>query len=233
MINIKDWLFETESKIKTVFNDNLCFFGYQGSYRRKEAAENSDIDLVIILDKLTLQELKKYKDIVKTLPHSEKVCGFISGKEELKNWSKHELFQLYNDTEALYGNLKDFIPKITLSDAEAAAKSGAETIYHAACHSFLFSNDKKSVIKELYKSVFFVLQAKYFAERNMFLTSKKDLLKKLSPTDKEILEISIERNNIDEYPDEKICELYKKIINFCSDIICKNSHTMNDMEKKC
>ncbi len=33
----------------------------------------------------------------------EKICGFISGKEELLSWEKADVFQFYYDTEPLVG----------------------------------------------------------------------------------------------------------------------------------
>ena len=135
MFDINLWLTEISTKVKNTFKENLLFIGYQGSYRRGEETKNSDIDMVVILNNLGLDELTKYKNIVKSMPQNAKACGFICGKDELKNWSGYELFQLYNDTKAIYGQMKALIPEITTNDARIAAKIGAQNVYHMACHS--------------------------------------------------------------------------------------------------
>lgn len=101
--DIQIWLQELTLKLLDNFNDRVKFIGIQGSYARQEANENSDIDVVIILDKLSFTDLREYKKIVKTMAYSEKACGFISGEKEIYNWPKHDLFQLLNDTISLYG----------------------------------------------------------------------------------------------------------------------------------
>ena len=58
------------------------FIGYQGSYARQEATDRSDVDMVVILDKLSTDDLKLYRSIVKSMPFSEKACGFICGLPE-------------------------------------------------------------------------------------------------------------------------------------------------------
>ena len=60
----------------------------QGSYNRGEATPKSDIDLIVILETITFENLKTYKNIINSMPYKEKACGFISGKKEIQNWSK-------------------------------------------------------------------------------------------------------------------------------------------------
>lgn len=56
---IDDWVNELVLKIKNEYGDRVAFIGLQGSYKRKEANDNSDIDIVTILNELTIQDLKK------------------------------------------------------------------------------------------------------------------------------------------------------------------------------
>ena len=37
----------------------ICFAGLQGSYAREEATETSDIDVVVILDRLDMSDLQQ------------------------------------------------------------------------------------------------------------------------------------------------------------------------------
>ena len=219
MFDINLWLTEISTKVKNTFKENLLFIGYQGSYRRGEETKTSDIDMVVILNNLGLDELTKYKNIVKSMPQNAKACGFICGKDELKNWSGYELFQLYNDTKAIYGQMKDLIPEITTNDARIAAKIGAQNVYHMACHSYLYNKDLKSVLKNLYKSIVFVIKAEYFAQTGEYILAKKDLYEKLNSEEKEIIMPALNPDIIDNYTQEQLEEGYGRLIKFCSYII--------------
>ena len=127
----------------------------QGSYNRGEATPKSDIDLIVILETITFENLKTYKNIINSMPYKEKACGFISGKKEIQNWSKSDLFQFYYDTKPLYGKLSEIIAPPSQKDIERAVKSGFETIYHSASHSYLHSQNPKSDLISLYKMAFF------------------------------------------------------------------------------
>lgn len=224
MFDVEQWVCELQNKILAAFGSKLLFLGYQGSYRRKEATENSDIDIVAIFESLGVSELKKYRQIIESMPYKEKACGFISSKKEIKNWSKNELFHLYYDTKPVYGSLENFIPKITDEDAILAVQAGAQNIYHLSCHSYLYSSDKKDSLNGLFKCIFFVLQAKYFCENKKYIFAKSDLLKYLSAREKKILEISINRHKIKDYNEEEVDEAYKLLIDFCSDNIKFNNY---------
>jgi len=77
-------------ELKALFGSSLLFVGLQGSYGRGEATEGSDIDAVVILDQVTPEDLKAYGAMLDMLPNREKVCGFISGRQELLNWERSD-----------------------------------------------------------------------------------------------------------------------------------------------
>lgn len=156
--DLQIWLDLIQEKIKTAFEDNLLFIGYHGSYRRLEATEKSDIDLIVILKNLSVKDLKKYREIVSSMPFKEKCCGFISGEKEIQNWSKSDIFQFYYERENLYGDIKKLITPPVKEDIKIAVKMGVETLYHSLCHSFLFDADKAESLSNLYKMTFFIMQ---------------------------------------------------------------------------
>ena len=86
-IKIDEWLNLAIEKLQKSFKEKLLFVGLQGSYNRGEATPESDIDLVVILDKLSFEDLKEYRKIINEMPNNELTCGFISGSVELENWS--------------------------------------------------------------------------------------------------------------------------------------------------
>lgn len=213
--NIYLWLDLIQEKLKTTFADNLLFIGYHGSYRRQEATEDSDIDLVIILKTLAIEDLKKYREIVNSMPFKEKCCGFISGEKEIQNWSKSDIFQFYYETKNLYGDIKELITPPKKEDIQTAVKTGAETLYHALCHSFLFDKNKAENLAGLYKMTFFILQAKYFLRTNQYFLTKKELLNYLDNEDYRILETCINRNSIKNFNTKELDEAYNRLLEWC------------------
>ena len=210
------WLDTTIEKLQEKFSQNLLFVGLQGSYNRGEATDFSDIDLIVILENLTFEDLKRYRLIIDSLPHKEKACGFISGKNELQKWSKVDMFQFYYDTKSLYGKLEDIIQPPSLDEIKQSIKISSENLYHATVHSFVHSNNYVEYLQNLYKMTFFILQAKYFVQTNNYIPTKKQLVEQLNETEKEILNICINKENILNYSQSEIETLYCKLVEWCS-----------------
>ena len=219
MFDINVWLDIIIKKLQNEFEQRLLFVGLQGSYNRGEATQSSDIDLVVILEKLTFEDLKKYHSIIDSMTDKDKACGFISGIDELQNWSKSDLFQFFYDTKSLIGNLQDLIQAPTIEDATQAVKISSENLYHTSVHSFIHSNNRAEDLKNLYKGVFFILQAKYFIETKKYIPIKMELLELLNGIDRDILNTCINRNNINEKATIELENLYKMLIPWSSDNI--------------
>ena len=208
---LEEWVKALVIKIKDEFDDRVIFIGLQGSYKRKEANASSDIDIVVILDVLTVQDLEKYRIIISQMSYKEKACGFISGKNELLGWERSDLFQFYYDTQPIYGSIDYLLPLLDKIDVQRAIKIGACNLYHACCHNFIYENDSE-ILSALYKSTFFILQAKYFVETGKYISSKVELVKKLNGIDKEILIICINRKDITVMDKVDLVVCYDKII---------------------
>ena len=96
-----------------------------------------------------------------SLPDRELICGFLSGKEELLNWEPSDLFQFYYDTKPLKGCLDELLPLLDKAAVERAVKIGACNIYHGCVHNMLYEKNEE-ILKSLYKSAVFVIQASCF-----------------------------------------------------------------------
>ena len=220
IININAWLDNIIKKLEEKFDKRLIFIGLQGSYNRGEETPDSDIDLVVILDKLEFNDLKTFRSIVNNMPFKEKACGFISGKKELENWSKLDLFQFYYDTKPLRGNLQNIILPPTKNDIKQSIKSSCENIYHLSAHSFLHSNTCVQDLQNLYKMTFFILQAKYFMETDKYIATKKELLGLLNVKDKEILNICINKDKLSSCDFNHLENYYTQLLVWSSGLIC-------------
>lgn len=188
MINISLWTDEFLKALADVFGDRLWFVGLQGSYARGEATESSDIDLVVILDELSPADIYTYNSMLDTLPDRELVCGFLSGKEELLNWEPSDLFQFYYDTKPLKGSLDGLLSLIDDASVSRAIKAGVCNIYHGCVHNMLYEKSE-DVLRGLYKSASFVIQAVCFKESGKYVSRLSDLTGAVSADDRIIIEI--------------------------------------------
>lgn len=191
MIEIENWMAQLTDKLKACFTDRLLFVGLQGSYQRQEADNESDIDVVVIMDTVTMDDLVAYRKLLLTMPDNEKACGFISGRQELMNWPKHELFQFGRDTRPYYGDLDGLLPQIDRQDVIDSVKIAASGLYHICCHTAVHDSANKDALKAIYKSAFFILQAVYYLRHNDYIGSKKQLHSLLEADEREILDINM------------------------------------------
>ena len=185
---IDAWLKLYTAAVKRAFGGRIKFIGIQGSYARGEADENSDIDVVLILDALSLEDLNIYRDAIAELPEREKICGFVSGADELRGWEASDILQFCFETIAIEGSLGGLLPRPDRADAERAVRIGAGNIYHIAAHNFLHGR-KTHTLKGLYKSAVFVLQARYYLKTGEYISKKSDLMKAADGSDAEILRL--------------------------------------------
>jgi predicted nucleotidyltransferase len=190
-INLETWLCQYIQIVKTLFGSRLLFLGLQGSYGRGEADEKSDIDLVVILDRLTADDLKAYDDVISKLSYLDKICGFISGKQELFNWSKADLFQFYHDTTPLFGELRTQLPRLSRDDIRNAILSGACNIYHLCGHNIIHEKDQ-GILKSLYKGMVFVVQALYYYHNFIYIKKHNDLIAIVAPREQKLLKTYFE-----------------------------------------
>ena len=74
------------TQLRRSFGPRLRYVGLQGSYLRGEATEDSDLDVMVVLDRLAPADLDRYRAILAALPQPEKACGFLCGTEDLARW---------------------------------------------------------------------------------------------------------------------------------------------------
>ena len=187
MVNIKVFTDAFLQALQNRFGERVWFVGLQGSYGRGEATENSDIDMVVILDELSASDIQAYNAVLDTLPHRELICGFLSGKQELLNWEPSDLFQFYHDTQPIWGSLDELLPQIDESAVSRAIRMGACNIYHGCVHNMLYEKSGDILIG-LYKSASFVVQAICFRQTGRYLRRIKDLREAVSPREREIVD---------------------------------------------
>ena len=194
MIEITTWLDVFLKAIEKTFANRVWFVGLQGSYGRGEATETSDIDVVVILDQLSALDIQAYHDMLVMLPNRELICGFLSGKKEIMNWEPSDLFQFCHDTTPIKGSLDEVMAVIDESAVDRAIKIGACNIYHGCVHNMLHDKSE-DVLKGLYKSASFVVQAIAFKQTGKYIRLQKDLLQVVSSNEQVIVETFMNLKN--------------------------------------
>ena len=186
MIDIAAWMTDFLQALNAAFVDRVYFVGLQGSYGRGEATETSDIDVVVILDELSAQDIKIYNAMLDKLCHRDLICGFLSGKSEIMNWEPSDLFQFCRDTTPIKGSLEDVLAIVDESAVNRAIKIGACNIFHGCVHNMLYEKSEE-ILRGLYKAASFVVQAIAFKQTGNYIRKQKDLLQVVSSDERTIV----------------------------------------------
>lgn len=81
--------------MKRYFTIELYSLAYRVGYARKEQSYESDIDMVLILDELSAEDVKIYDNELQDLPNRDLLCGFLSGINVLKSWERSDLISVF------------------------------------------------------------------------------------------------------------------------------------------
>lgn len=188
-MDIDTWMNDLIDQLKTEFKERLVLVGLQGSRARGEQREDSDIDIVVVIEDLNADDLVSYRSIVQRMPHAELTCGFIGSPDALAAWPRHDVFNLVNDTNVRYGSFDFMNTKFTVEEARLAAETCASEIYHALCHTVVFEpNLLPDILQGCLKSIFFGIRAKHFAQTGKFVNSRVQLLNLVNDSERWLLQ---------------------------------------------
>ena len=137
MINAEEYIERLTELLKSEFDTRLVYVGLQGSYLRGEATTDSDIDIMVVIDNLTVSDLKRYRNIIESMGDSDKSCGFICSKADLANWNPLEICNLIHGTKDHYGKLCELVPVYSELDIRNFVKLSVNNLYHEICHRYI------------------------------------------------------------------------------------------------
>ena len=214
MFDVNIYISKLTEKLRGIFGERLVYLGLQGSYLRGEASSDSDIDIMAVIDGLSLDDLKLYKQSITEIGDYDKSCGFICGKDELAVWNPLESCQLIHTTKDIIGRLSDFVPDYTRRDEVNYIKLSAGNLYHELCHRFIHTDLENSVRKlpRMVKPIFFILQNLHYIESGRFCATKQELLSELEGDDKKLFEILLNISNSSDYDFDSV---FKSLLSFC------------------
>lgn len=192
MFDLDKYLSDLLLNCRSAFGERLQYVGLQGSWLRGEARENSDIDVMVILDRFSVQDMDTYREILKEIGFYERSCGFICGKEEMSRWNPLEVCQLRHTTKDLLGTLTDYLPPAVREDEINYVKLSLGNLYHEICHRYIHADREKNAAKfrGACKSVFYLIQNLHFLESGRFILSRKDLKEAVAEEDRQALELA-------------------------------------------
>lgn len=188
--SIEKWLIDYTKLIKNTFADRVKFIGIQGSYARGEAGESSDIDAVLLLDDFSYTDLKTYDNAISILDKRNKICGFISGINIIKNWDRADLFQFYYDTKPIFGNIDWIGSLIKKSDIKRAVHRDACNIYHMCVHNAIHEKSI-DILKGIFKASVYLAREKYFYSYGTYAEKVTELIACADDEDKNILQLCL------------------------------------------
>ncbi len=220
MLRIDEYIDKLINSLKDVFGERLMYIGLQGSYLRNEETKNSDIDIMAVIDNLSVEDLKTYQKALVSVGSFDKSCGFICGKDDLKHWNPLEICHLLNTTKDFYGELKKLVPEYTIEDERNHVKLSLNNLYHEICHRYVHADREYNVLKLpiTCKSVFFIMQHLYYLSTGNFIATKRELLECVQDENKTVLELSISlQNNIDYDFDRVFSILFK----WCQNVLSR------------
>ena len=196
MIDIEQYIETLIHKLTGHFDARLIYVGLQGSYLRADASEDSDIDIMVVIDGLTVADLTRYRAIIHSMDYSDKSCGFICSKADISKWNTLEVCHLLHTTKDYFGNLRDLVPAYTAYDIRTFIQLSLNNLYHEICHRHVHSKVSGDIttLKYSFKNVFFILQNLYFYKTGTFITTKIELLSLLDGLDFAVLQRSVELN---------------------------------------
>ncbi len=218
MIDIRNYLSRLTNLLLQQFARRLVYVGLQGSYLRGEASESSDIDIMVIIDGLSVADLKAYRCIIASMDHFDKSCGFICSREDLARWNPLEIAHLLGSTRDCFGALIDFVPAYTQEDIRNFVKMSLNNLYHEICHRFIHADREKNeaALPGTYKGVFFILQNLYLLRNGRFVLTKGELLPLLEGKDRAVMErmLSLSKGGAYDFDDS-----FSLLFTWCQDTL--------------
>ena len=192
MIDLKTWKPAAMAALKAAFGERLLCLGLQGSYLRGEATSDSDIDLLVVLDQVTIDDLDAFHAAMRSLPDGERAVGFTCGRAELAAWPAYELYQFEHGTEVWLGDLHPLLPEYDEDDIRMGTRVSVANLYHMVNHTYLTTRDldetaRTDALKALLKAFFFSLQIVHAVRTGVFAPTKRQLLTELTDADERTL----------------------------------------------
>jgi len=215
------------SLMKKTYGKNLVFIIHHGSWATGEANPESDIDILVMLEKITKKELDKLRNILDQ-ERFKKMTVLLFSKLDMNNFVPFKRHQFHYGAELLYG--KCFLPQPTEEEMLIEIRKIADTVGYWS--KFLFTHQKQAenIARKIYwrfREAIIALKVYIHWKTGEFPLTRKRLKELLNdPKDKEIVEIMENwEKNKDKY-EKNPDPLLIKGLNFSQRILKKINRKM-------
>lgn len=191
MVCIQRYMDALLANLRQTFGEELLYVGLQGSYLRGEANENSDIDIMVILETVDLPVLDRYRAVLEAVGDTDKSCGFLCSREDMAHWNPTEIPHLLRCTKDYYGQLAALVPTCTAYDLKVFLQTSLGNLYHEIVHRYIHRPTERSLeaLAELHRAVFFILQNLLLCRDNVYPENRAALSEMLTGEDAAVWEM--------------------------------------------
>lgn len=220
MLNADAYIAALIPLMQDTFAERLQYIGLQGSYLRGEATEESDLDIMAVIDGFSPDDAVAYRQIIESLEKPEKSCGFICGTEELKHWNPLESCHLLHTTKDYLGCLQELVPYYTRHDVISFVKWSIGNLFHEICHRRIHASLEQNMetLPFTYKSVFFILQNLHYLRTSRFIATKKELHSFLSGRDRAVFEMAL---SLSKDADYNFDQAFSLLFSWCQETLAR------------
>lgn len=188
---VNAWLAEFVDRLQQTFGDRLVFVGHHGSWARGEAEGESDIDTLVVLDRIESEELAAYRSVIDRMPQGgQAASGLLCSVPEMQARPRSELLQYFYGCKVLHGSLDGIVAPPTPADLIEDVRRKASNNLLDSRHYLLYPHDLTKKVHALfypYKECVYALQAWVLAESGRFLARKEELLGALTEADDKLV----------------------------------------------
>lgn len=187
---VKKLLRKFVNLMKKTYGKNLVFIIHHGSWATGEANSDSDIDSLVMLEKVTKRELVKLRDILNQ-NEFEKFTVLLFSRLDMDNFVPFKRHQFYYGAKLLYGKCP--LREPTQEEMIVEIRKIADTVGYWS--KFLFTHQKQAenIARKIYwrfREAIIGLKVYVHWKTGEFPVTKKRLKELLNdPRDKEIVTI--------------------------------------------
>lgn len=189
------WLTGFLTKLEDKFCDRLVWIGHHGSWARQEAGPESDIDCIVVLDRIEDADLHAFRDIVNSMPDARTLgSGILMSIAELRETPRSYLVQFFYGQRVLYGSLQGIVAPPGPEELITDIRLKADDNLHSARHYLLYPHDLSKAVHKLkykFKNCFYALQSWLLLTQGKYVPQKNEILEYLdNPDDREVVSVA-------------------------------------------
>lgn len=185
---VKKLLNRFVSAMKKTYGKNLVFIIHHGSWATGEANSDSDIDNLVMLEKITKKELAKLRDILNKKDF-EKFTVLLFSRLDMDNFIPFSRHQFHYGARLLYG--KCSLPEPTREEMLIEIKKIADEVGFWSKYLYTHQKQAENIVRKMYwrfKEAIIALKVYVHWKTGEFPITKKRLKELLcDPKEKEIV----------------------------------------------